>query len=164
MFSPTSKTVPDNTFATFVKDDFTVILSTKEEPYIINAETFNFQTSYVFIYAEKVEITGSIEIKGKNLGIFCSDISVKGGDKDGSEVVIDVSGRHGDTQSDNPSEDGRAGGNGEKGGDVWLFVQNGVEDTLKKLEIKAFGGDGGKGGNAGPEKKGGNGGNGGNGG
>lgn len=154
----TGRTLPDDNFASFVKDDVTVILSVADEPYNLD-NSFNFATKCCLIYAESVEISASLIAPGKRLGIFCHDINIQ------DNVVIDVSGKSGDAGANSATDNGEPGGNGANAGDVWVFVQNGVEDTLKKLQIKAFGGDGGEGGDASAEgKEGGKGGDGGNGG
>lgn len=154
----TDRTLPDDNFARFSKGDVTVILNVTDEPYKLD-NRFNFSTQCCLIYAESIQISALLEAPGKSLGIFCQDISIQG------DVVIDVSGKDGDAGKDSTTDNAEPGGNGTNAGDVWIFVQNGVEDTLKKIQIKAFGGDGGAGGDASAaDKKGGKGGDGGNGG
>lgn len=147
MAPPAPRVLPDDDFATFVRDEFTVILST--ENYRIDQD-FPFTTQYCLLYDEMITIsTKLLKQPGKTIGIFCFKLIIR---EDIDQVIIDVSRRNGDAGSNSATDDGEDGNAGRNGGDVWIFGQDRYEEMFKKLQIKTFGGDGGKGGDASAQK------------
>lgn len=150
--------IPSDDFAYAEVENMTLILDTSSSAYEID-KNFQFTTDNCLLYAENVSILNSVKATGKNLGIFCHTLSVT------ENVEIDVSGKSGDAGLPGVEQDGDPGKDGADGGNVWIFVQDIDNEAIRKLQIKAFGGDGGKGGDAtGSGKRGGTGGNGGKGG
>lgn len=158
--------LPNNSYAYYSTGQTTVILST--EKYTID-DKFNFTTDTCLVYAEQLEIASSITARGKNIGLFCHDLTIP------NSVTLDVSGDNGTAGTHNINKDGGRGGDGKDAGHVWICIRSlPGTDPIHNLTIEAYGGAGGIGGNgtisSTPDKdkptetKGGDGGNGGNGG
>ncbi|KAE8141027.1 hypothetical protein BDV38DRAFT_238517 [Aspergillus pseudotamarii] len=146
--------IPSGTFQQHTINDVLLILNASDETYSIN-EKFGFSTSVGLVYVEKLKLEGSITLRGKKLGIFCTEVDIA------PDTTIDVSG----TQGEPGLGEGTDGGDGGNAGELWMFVQRATASSLESLHIRAYGGDGGRGGDAtassGTGGKGGNGGNGG---
>ncbi|KAB8261279.1 hypothetical protein BDV32DRAFT_148546 [Aspergillus pseudonomiae] len=137
------------------KKTVTVILDTNDEAFLFDS-SLAFKTESLLIYAEKIKISGQINLPGKNVGIFCSKLTVDG------PATINVSGDDGRAGDTSINEEGGEGGDGQNAGNVWVFVQDLTVSQLQELKIESYGGTGGMGGDTSASGKiGGNGGKGG---
>ncbi|KAJ5520798.1 serine protein kinase [Penicillium fimorum] len=158
-------TLPNNTYSYYSSGQATIILSTEKQ---IIDDKFKFNTDTCLVYAEELEITSNITAHGKNIGLFCHEVTIP------KSVSIDVSGENGVAGSNKINQDAGPGGNGKNGGNVWICVRSLPEkNAFNNLKIEAYGGVGGTGGDSSisispdtgklKETKGGDGGDGGNG-
>lgn len=144
--------LPTDDYAAFAKSGTLVISNTAASNYEITQKsidglfTVSDKESYdtVLIYAEHVLLQESLNLPGKNVGIFCTQLAL--GD---SKITIDVSGKDGGDLNTKTTAEGKVktGNDGCNGGSVWLFVQE-LESSgnlLDCLRIKSRGGSGGKG-------------------
>ncbi|KAK0633953.1 hypothetical protein B0T14DRAFT_561490 [Immersiella caudata] len=95
----------------------------------------------LLIYAENITLTGDIQLPGKNIGLFCSSLSLANG-----KATVDVSGVPGVGVAAVPSGPGTPGERGQDAGSIWIYIQNSNLKVASGLRLLANGGDGGKGG------------------
>ncbi|KAG7421950.1 hypothetical protein Forpe1208_v000089 [Fusarium oxysporum f. sp. rapae] len=136
----------------------TVILSISKSAEVIDTN-FGFDTESCLVYAERVEIRGSLKKQpGKSIGIFCSELQLFPISNE-THCTIDVGGDNGSP----PSADTPNLANGKAGGTIDIFVEDLEGLQLNKLMLRSTGGNGVSGWDA-TEKVGGKGGDGGDGG
>ncbi|KAL6718463.1 hypothetical protein ACLMJK_004554 [Lecanora helva] len=140
----------DSDFAVIEKAGYCIALCSREEPYVLNdkAGIFTSKSSSFLVYAETIDLSSSIKLPGKTLGLFCQNLTLSGF----PNVIIDVSGVNGSAKPAVAVGDGAKGDDGQDGGSVFISVESSIAD-LTKLQVKAFGGDGGQGGASSDSKK-----------
>lgn len=134
----------DTEFTTIEKADHCIVLCSRDEPYILSqkSDVFLSKSKTILVYAENVQLDGSLKLPGKHIGLFCHQLQIKGT----TEVTIDVSGVNGGPPAAaKPVGTGAEGGAGQTAGSVNLYVESSSAD-LDRLHIRALGGDGGQGG------------------
>ena len=152
----------DSDNAIIEKAGFCIVLCSRDEPYVLNenADLFASKSTNLLVYAESIELSGSIKLPGKTLALICQKLSLSGS----TNVVLDVSGTNGGLKPAVAVGNGAKGDDGQAAGTIFVSVENSAAD-LSKLQVRAIGGDGGQGGaTSDPKKisKGGDGGKGGN--
>ncbi|KAG8677662.1 hypothetical protein FPOAC2_03794 [Fusarium poae] len=143
--------------AVYTVGKHTVILSISKSPEVIDAN-FAFDTESCLIYAERIEIRGSLNIPGRSIGIFCSELQLFPISGE-THCTIDVSGKNGSPPSANTPNTAH----GEAGGNIEVFVEDLESLQVNKFMLRSAGGNGVSGWDAtqGVGGKGGNGGHGG---
>ena len=152
----------DSDNAVIEKAGFCIVLCSRDEPYVLDekADLFASKSPNLLVYAESIDLSGSIKLPGRTLGLFCQNLSLSGA----TNVVIDVSGANGGPKQAVAVGNGTKGDDGQAAGTVFISVESSAAD-LSKLQVRALGGDGAQGGaTSDPKKtsKGGDGGKGGN--
>jgi hypothetical protein len=121
---------PEDDFCVSRIGDTTYILDSSAEGWSMTSG--RFATRRLVVYAEKINIVGSIKAHGKDVELYCNELHL-GADK----VTLDVSGKIATTEAYLP----QPGANGQSGGNVKLFVQS-ANDTLLNLSIITGGANG----------------------
>jgi hypothetical protein len=132
----------DQDFTVIEKAGFCIVLCSRDEPYPLSqdADLFTSKSANLLVYAESIEISSSIKLPRRTLGLFCQDLTLSGSE----DVTIDVSGANGGPATAATVGSGRKGEDGKDAGSVYISVENPAAD-LTRLKVRALGGDGGPG-------------------
>ncbi|KAF3903622.1 hypothetical protein AA313_de0204843 [Arthrobotrys entomopaga] len=161
---------PNEYYAVAKSDDVLVILNVDDDrPFSLTTDgnkPFAFPNKTLLVYSETIVLeSGTFAYPGKNIGLFCRTLDLKSYGTDKS-IIVNVSGGEGDTPVPVVKGPGGNGTDGQEAGNIWLYVESGIDNLdLNGLNLRANGGDGGDGGDtSAPNENGGTGGSGANGG
>jgi hypothetical protein len=175
MAAPPAKEVnqlPSDDYAKYEKEDKLLLLSTSKQGITIRKDTLPLDKQTYLVYAEHVKLVGDIVLPGKDLVLCCSNLTVEkkakidvsrenglaGSTTVGTAEPASEKGKPFDTSKTTskttpkttpeitPAPEKGNGKDGQKGGNVFLFVQDLKREALKGLTVSAYGGDGGLGG------------------